>query len=76
MIWNKTPETPFANNETSKFYFWRKSRFHRRRNTSNKIATVEEELDETDVNVIRNLMDLPRLMFICDKCGNLKVDGY
>ena len=31
---------------------------------SNKVVTVEEELDGTDIDSTGNLMDLPRLMFI------------
>ena len=44
---------------------------------SNKVVTVEEELDGIDIDGIRNLMDLPWLMFIDQECGNLKevVDG-
>ena len=56
-----------------KFYFQRKSRFHWRRNPSNKVVTVEVELDGIDIGSIGNLMDLPRLMFIDEECGNLKV---
>ena len=39
---------------------------------SNKVVTVEEELDGIDIDGIRNLMDLPWLMFIDQECGNLK----
>ena len=44
-------------------------------NLSDKIVIVEEELDGIiiDVNGIGNLMDLPRLMFIDEECGNLKL---
>ena len=34
---------------------------------------VEEELDGIDIDGIGNLVDLPRLMFIDEECGNLKV---
>ena len=34
---------------------------------------VEEELDGIDIDGIENLVDLPRLMFIDEECGNLKV---
>ena len=34
---------------------------------------VEEEQDGTDIDGIGNLMDLPKLMFIDEECGNLKV---
>ena len=56
-----------------KFYFWKKSRFHWRKNPSNKVATVEEELDGINIDDIGNLMDFPRLMFIDEECGNIKV---
>ena len=32
----------------------------------------EEDLDGIDTDCIRNLMDLPRLMFIDKECGNFK----
>ena len=32
---------------------------------------VEEELDGIDIDGIGNLVDLPRLMFIDEECGNL-----
>ena len=40
---------------------------------SNKVVTVEEEVDGIDIDGIANLMDLPGLMFIDGECGNLKV---
>ena len=70
MIWSKIQETTFASNEAFKFYFWRNSRFYWRGKSSNK---VEEEQDGIDINGIGNLMDLPKLMFIDEECGNLKV---
>ena len=73
MIWSKTQQTSFANNETFKFYFRRKSRFYWRGKPSNKVNTVEEEQDGIDIDGIGNLMDLPKLMFIDEECGNLKV---
>ena len=73
MIWNKIQESSFANNETFKFYFRRKSRFHWKRNPSNKVDTIEEELDGIDIYGIGNLMDLLRLIFIDEECGNLQV---
>ena len=54
MIWNKIQETSFANTETFKFYFQRKSHFYWRRNPSNKIFTVEEELGAFDTDDIGN----------------------
>ena len=71
-LWYEIHETSFAN-KTFKFYFRRISRFHWRRNLSNKVAIVEEELDGIDKDGIGNSMDLPRLMFINEECGNLKV---
>ena len=73
MIWSKIQETSFANNETFKFYFRRKSRFYWRGKPSNKVNTVEEEQDGINITGIGNLMDLPKLMFIDEECGNLKV---
>ena len=73
MIWSKIQETSFANNETFKFYFRRKSRFYWRGKPSNKVNTVEEEQNGTDTDGIGNLMDLPKLMFIDEECRNLKV---
>ena len=37
------------------------------------MVTAEEELDAIDIDGIGNLVDLPRLMFINEKCWNLKV---
>ena len=34
---------------------------------------VEKELDGFDIDVIGNLEDLPRLVFIDEKWGNIKV---
>ena len=38
-----------------------------------KLNAVEEEQDGIDIDGIGNLMDLPKLMFIDEECGNLKV---
>ena len=74
MIRNKILETSVANNEKFKYYFWGKSRFHWKRSPSNKVVTIEEQLDGIDVDGIGNLMIyIPKLMFIDGKCGNLKV---
>ena len=35
-----------------------------------KVVTVEEEVKDIDVDDIRNVEDLPRLVFIDEKCGN------
>ena len=73
MIWSKIQETFFANNETFKFYFWRKSRFYWRGKPSNKVNTFEEEQDGINITGTGNFMDLPKLMFIDEECWNLKV---
>ena len=70
---SKIQETTFASNETFKFNFWRKSRLYWRGKPSNKVNAVEEEHDGTDVGGNGNLMVLPKLMFIDEECGNLKV---
>ena len=64
MIWSKIQETSFANNETFKFYFWRRSRCYWRGKSSNKVNTVEEEQDGINITGIGNLMDLPKLIYI------------
>ena len=71
MEWNT--ETTFASNERFKFYFWRKSRFHWRGKSSNQVNTVKGEQDGIDIGGIGNLMDLPKLIFIDEEYGNLKV---
>ena len=38
-----------------------------------KVNAAEEEQDGLDTDGIGNLMDLPKLMFIDEECGNLKV---
>ena len=73
MIWSEIQETPSVSNETFKFYFWRKSRFYWRGKPSNKVNSVEEEQDGIDIDGVGNLVDLPKLTFIDEKCGNLKV---
>ena len=42
-------------------------------NPSDKVVMVKEELDVIDIDGIRNLVDLPRLLFNDEKCGNVKV---
>ena len=76
-MWSKIKETTFASNETFKFYFWRKSGFYWRGKPWNKVNAVEEEPYGINIDGIGNLMDLPKLMFIDEECGNLKiaVDG-
>ena len=41
-------------------------------NPSEKVVTVEEELNRVDINDIGDLQDLPRLVFIDKECENLK----
>ena len=38
---------------------------------SDNVVMVEEEIDGIDID-IENFVDLPRLMLIKEKCGNLK----
>ena len=38
-----------------------------------KVVIVAEELHVIDIDDVGNLVDLPRLMFIGEECGNLKV---
>ena len=42
-------------------------------NRSDKVATVEEELDGFDIVGIGKVVGLPRLMFIVEECWNLIV---
>ena len=51
----------------------RRLSFNWRGKPSNKVYTVQEERDRTDIVGIGNLMDLPKLIFIDGECGNLKV---
>ena len=44
-----------------------------KRKPSNKVNTVEEEQDRINIIVTGNLMYLPKLMFIDEESGNLKV---
>ena len=55
---------------SSFIHFPRKSSFYWRGKPSNK---KEQEQDGIDIDGIGNLMDLPKLMFIDEECGNLKV---
>ena len=47
--------------------------FQEKDNSSEKVFIVEEELDGVDVDSIRNLVDLTRLVLIDEECWNLKV---
>ena len=40
---------------------------------SEKVVIVEEELNPIDIDDIRNLKNLPRFVFIDEKCGNRRV---
>ena len=74
IIWSKIQEASFANNE--KLIILKKITFLLKREIL-KVNSVEEEQDGADIDGIGNLMDLPKLMFIDEDCGNLKgvVDG-
>ena len=51
----------------------KKITFSLKRKPSNKVNTVEEEQDGINIGGTGNLMDLPKLMFINEEYGNLKV---
>ena len=56
---NKIWELSFANNECSSFIFEKNHVFIEEETPqSNKVATVEEELDGIDIDGIGNLLDL------------------
>ena len=40
-----------------------------------KVVIVEEELDGIGIDAIANLVDLPKVMFIDEECGNLIVEN-
>ena len=40
-----------------------------------KVVIVEEELDGIGTDAIANLVDLPKVMFIDEECGNLIVES-
>ena len=42
-------------------------------NPSDKVVMVQKKLDGVDIDDIENFVNLPMLMLIRDKCGNLKV---
>ena len=52
----------------SSFIFKENHFFIEEDNHSDKVVMVEEVIDD-----IGNIVDLPRLMFIYEECGNLKV---
>ena len=52
----------------SSFIFRENQDFNGEDNHSQKVVTVEEELDDTDIYEIGNLEDLPRLLFIDEEC--------
>ena len=57
----------------SSFIFKENRVFNEEDNPSQKVVLVEEELDDTDIDGIQNLEDLPRLVFVDEECGNLKI---
>ena len=72
MTRNKKQETSFADTRRSSFLFKENCVFiEEEDNPTDKVVIVEEKLD--GINIDGNLVDLPRLMFIDEKCGNLKV---
>ena len=73
MTWNKIKKLLSQIMKRSSFIFEKKLRFYWRRNPSNKLVTVEEELDGLDIDGIGNVVDLPRRKYIDEECGNLKV---
>ena len=50
--------------------------FNKEDNPLEKYFVVEEELDGIDIDDIRNLVDLPRLLFIEEECKSLIVVVY
>ena len=60
----------------SSFIFKENRVFNEEDNPSQKVVLVEEELDDTDIDGIQNLEDLPRLVFVDEECGNLKIVDY
>ena len=70
----KIQETYFANNDCSSLIFEKNHVFIEEETPqSNKVATVEEELDGIHIDDIGNLLYLPGLMFINEEYENLKV---
>ena len=57
----------------SSFIFKENHVFIEENNPSDKVVTADEELDAIDIDGIGNLVDLPRLIFINEKCTNLNV---
>ena len=57
----------------SVFFFKKKQWFHWRKQPTEKVVITEEELDDIDINDIGILENSPRLLFIDEECGNLKV---
>ena len=76
-IRNKIEKATFADIDLfyfSSFIFQKKSRFHSGIcNPSEKVVTVEEELNLVDIDDIGNLEDLPGFALIDEECGNFKV---
>ena len=55
-------------------YFQTKSRLHHRRKLPSEVFAIdEEERNGVDIDGIRNLKDVPRLLSIDVKFGNLEV---
>ena len=73
MTWNKIQEISFTNNERSSFIFEENHVFIEEETLqSNKVFTVEGELDGIDIDGIGNLLDLPGLIGSMKNVGILK----
>ena len=57
----------------SSFIFKENYLFIEEDNRSDKVVMIEEELDGIDRDGIGILVDLPRILFVDEECGNLKV---
>ena len=67
MMRDKMEETMFEDNDYVLLVFIEKG------NPSEKVVILEEDLDDIDIDSIASLEDLPKLVFIDEKCRNLKV---
>ena len=76
----KIEETTFANTVLFIYFFSKKNKIKKKKNhdfiekgnLSEKVVIVDEELDDTDIDDIRNLGDSPKLVFINEEYGNLR----
>ena len=73
-IRNKIDETTFAELlYFSSFVFKKCHGFIEADKPSEKVVIAEEELNHFDIDGIENLEGFPRLVFVNEECGNLKV---